>query len=111
MGTPKRTPITIPIVELLKNDFDIEGFAPTFVSAGNAIDGDIEITEPGTITYKMTVADKHLSSPNTAHGAALAGFYLGHRRIPGSLSVEELRAALESLIHRLTLLAAPPNRG
>ncbi|HEX8704063.1 MAG TPA: hypothetical protein VF815_34845 [Myxococcaceae bacterium] len=44
-------------------------------------------------------------------GAALAGFYLGHRRIPGSLSVEELRAALESLIHRLTLLAAPPNRG
>lgn len=32
-----------------------------------------EILEPGSITYKMTVLEKHLSSPNTAHGAALAG--------------------------------------
>lgn len=30
-------------------------------------------------------------------------------RIPGSLSAAELRAALESLIHRLTRLAAPPS--
>jgi hypothetical protein len=30
-------------------------------------------------------------------------------RIPGGLSAEELRTALESLIHRLTRLAAPPS--
>lgn len=30
-------------------------------------------------------------------------------RIPGSLSSAELRTALESLIHRLTRLAAPPS--
>lgn len=33
-----------------------------------------EIHEPGVITYKMVIQDKHLSSPNTAHGAAIAGF-------------------------------------
>lgn len=33
-----------------------------------------EIPSPGTITYKMTIQEKHLSSPNTAHGAAIAGF-------------------------------------
>lgn len=33
-----------------------------------------EIQEPGTITYKMKILEKHLSSPNTAHGAVLAGF-------------------------------------
>ena len=33
-----------------------------------------EIHTPGSITYKMTITDKHLSSPNTAHGAVLAGF-------------------------------------
>ena len=32
-----------------------------------------EIHEPGSITYKMKVLEKHLSSPNTAHGAAVAG--------------------------------------
>lgn len=33
-----------------------------------------EIHEPGSITYRMTVTEQHLSSPNTAHGAAIAGF-------------------------------------
>lgn len=33
-----------------------------------------EIHEPGSITYKMTITEKHLSSPNTAHGAVLAAF-------------------------------------
>ena len=33
-----------------------------------------EIHEPGSITYKMTITEQHLSSPNTAHGAAIAGF-------------------------------------
>jgi uncharacterized protein (TIGR00369 family) len=33
-----------------------------------------EIKKPGVITYRMRVKEKHLSSPNTAHGAAIAGF-------------------------------------
>lgn len=33
-----------------------------------------EIHEPGVITYKMKIQEKHLSSPNTAHGAAIAAF-------------------------------------
>lgn len=33
-----------------------------------------EIHSPGSITYKMEIQDKHLSSPQTAHGAVLAGF-------------------------------------
>lgn len=33
-----------------------------------------EVHSPGHITYRMTVQEKHLSSPNTAHGAAIAGF-------------------------------------
>ena len=32
-----------------------------------------EIHEPGSITYKMQIVEKHLSSPGTAHGAAIAG--------------------------------------
>lgn len=33
-----------------------------------------EIHEPGHITYRMSIQEKHLSSPNTAHGAVIAGF-------------------------------------
>ncbi len=33
-----------------------------------------EIHSPGSITYRMSVQEKHLSSPNTAHGASVAGF-------------------------------------
>lgn len=33
-----------------------------------------EIHEPGSITYRMKITEKHLSSPGTAHGAAIAGF-------------------------------------
>jgi acyl-coenzyme A thioesterase PaaI-like protein len=33
-----------------------------------------EILAPGSIIYRMKVQEKHLSSPNTAHGAAIAGF-------------------------------------
>lgn len=32
-----------------------------------------EIPAPGSIVYKMTIQEKHLSSPNTAHGGAIAG--------------------------------------
>ena len=53
-----------------------ENFITLFKSM-NKYDSDnglvFEIHEPGSITYKMKILEKHLSSPNTAHGAALAG--------------------------------------
>lgn len=44
--------IEIPIIELLKNDYDPEGFTVRFESAGNAVHGDIEITDRGTIIFR-----------------------------------------------------------
>lgn len=35
---------------------------------------ELEIHSPGTITYKMKILEKHLSSPDIAHGAVIAGF-------------------------------------
>jgi uncharacterized protein (TIGR00369 family) len=32
-----------------------------------------EYHSPGSITYRMTIQEKHLSSPNITHGAAIAG--------------------------------------
>lgn len=51
-------------IEIFKsiNKYDLEN-AMTF-----------EIHTPGSISYRMKIQDKHLSSPNTAHGAAIAGF-------------------------------------
>ncbi|HKY81357.1 MAG TPA: tandem-95 repeat protein, partial [Sphingobium sp.] len=43
--------IEIPIIELLKNDSDPEGFAVRFESAGNAVHGDIQLTDHGTIIF------------------------------------------------------------
>jgi Ca2+-binding RTX toxin-like protein len=43
--------IEIPIIELLKNDYDVEGFALRFESARDAIHGDIVITDRGTIIF------------------------------------------------------------
>lgn len=45
------TAMTIPIIELLKNDYDIEGFALTFEEAGNAVNGDLVVTDEGTIVF------------------------------------------------------------
>ena len=33
----------------------------------------LEVSTPGFITYRMIVLEKHLSSPNTCHGGAIAG--------------------------------------
>ena len=59
------------------NQVNLEQFVALFRSI-NKYDLDnaltFEIHEPGDITYKMTIQDKHLSSPDTAHGAVLAGF-------------------------------------
>ncbi|WP_244651328.1 tandem-95 repeat protein [Rhizobium sp. CFBP 8762] len=45
------TVIEISVMELLKNDFDPEGFTVRFESAGNAIHGDLEVTDHGTIRF------------------------------------------------------------
>jgi len=43
--------IEIPISELLKNDYDVEGFQLSFDQARDAVHGDIEITDHGTIIF------------------------------------------------------------
>lgn len=43
-----------------------------FYSKDNGIT--LEIEEPGKISCYITILDKHLSSPNTAHGGSVAGF-------------------------------------
>jgi uncharacterized protein (TIGR00369 family) len=59
------------------NNFGLDQFITLFKSI-NKYDLDnnlnFEIHSPGFITYKMKICEKHLSSPNTAHGAAIAGF-------------------------------------
>jgi uncharacterized protein (TIGR00369 family) len=59
------------------NQVNLEQFVALFRSI-NKYDLDngltFEIHEPGSITYQMTIQEKHLSSPDTAHGAVLAGF-------------------------------------
>jgi uncharacterized protein (TIGR00369 family) len=59
------------------SSIDIKQFITIFKSMNN-FDRDygleFEIHSPGSITYKMTIQEKHLSSPGTAHGAVTAGF-------------------------------------
>jgi|GEM_PF-2436836 len=45
------TPIEIPISELLKNDYDIEGLTLTFESFNDAINGDVVLTDHGTLIF------------------------------------------------------------
>ncbi|MBA2403378.1 MAG: PaaI family thioesterase [Bdellovibrionales bacterium] len=61
-----------------------------------------EIHEPGLITYKMTIAEKHLSSPNTAHGAVLAAFMdcvLGLSALSQAVTHENLTSTVEFKIN------------
>jgi uncharacterized protein (TIGR00369 family) len=61
-----------------------------------------EIHEPGHITYKMTIQEKHLSSPNTAHGASLAGFMdcvLGLSALSQAITQENLTSTVEFKIN------------
>ncbi len=37
------------------------------------LDFDLEVLSPGKIIYRVTIQDKHLSSPNVGHGAVTAG--------------------------------------
>jgi len=59
------------------SNFDLNQFI-TFFRTINKYDIDqgleFSIPTPGIVSYKMKILEKHLSSPNTAHGAAIAGF-------------------------------------
>ncbi|MEZ5840751.1 MAG: tandem-95 repeat protein [Hyphomicrobiales bacterium] len=44
-------PIEIPISELMKNDFDIEGLGLSFESFNDAINGDVVMTDHGTLVF------------------------------------------------------------
>ena len=48
---PEDVAIEIPIIELLKNDFDPEGFGSTFENAGEAVNGDLQIINGDTIVF------------------------------------------------------------
>lgn len=53
---------------------------------------------PGDVRYVMTVLEKHLSSPDTAHGAAIAGFMdcvLGLTALSLSLTDNNLVSTVE----------------
>lgn len=61
-----------------------------------------EILSPGQITYKMTVEEQHLSSPNTAHGAAIAGLMdctLGLAALSEAITHQNLTSTVEFKIN------------
>lgn len=79
-------------IELFKsiNKYDFEN-AMTF-----------EIHSPGSITYRMFIQEKHLSSPNTAHGAAIAGFMdcvLGLSALSEAITRDNLTSTVEFKIN------------
>ncbi len=79
----------------------LERFAPYFRQI-NHFDRDnglaFEIHAPGEITYRMTVQEKHLSSPGIAHGASLAAFMdcvLGLSALSQALTEGQLTSTVE----------------
>jgi uncharacterized protein (TIGR00369 family) len=61
-----------------------------------------EIHSPGSITYKIKIQEKHLSSPNTAHGAAIAGFMdcvLGLSALSEAIEKDNLTSTVEFKIN------------
>lgn len=61
-----------------------------------------DIHSPGSITYKMKIQEKHLSSPNTAHGAAIAGFMdcvLGLSALSDAIEKDNLTSTVEFKIN------------
>lgn len=60
------------------------------------------IHSPGHISYYVTVLERHLSSPNTAHGAAIAGFMdcvLGLSALSEALTRTNLTSTVEFKIN------------
>ena len=61
-----------------------------------------EIHAPGSITYHMVIQEKHLSSPNTAHGASIAGFMdcvLGLSALSEAITRDSLTSTVEFKIN------------
>jgi uncharacterized protein (TIGR00369 family) len=61
-----------------------------------------EIHSPGHITYKMVIQEKHLSSPDTAHGASIAGFMdcvLGLSALSEAITRDNLTSTVEFKIN------------
>lgn len=74
----------------------------------NRFDGDngldFTIHSPGKITYRMKILEKHLSSPQTAHGAVIAGFMdcvLGLAALSESVTHANLTSTVEFKINYL----------
>ncbi len=60
------------------------------------------INAPGSITYHMKIDEQHLSSPNTAHGAAIAGFMdcvLGLSALSQAVTENNLTSTVEFKIN------------
>lgn len=63
---------------------------------------EFEIHEPGSITYRMKIQEKHLSSPNIAHGAAIAGMMdcvLGLSALSEAITKQNLTSTVEFKIN------------
>lgn len=83
----------------------MQKFAEIFKSM-NKYDHDngmtFEVHSPGSITYKMTILEKHLSSPNTAHGASIAGLMdavLGFSALSEAVTNDNLTSTVEFKIN------------
>lgn len=83
----------------------MDKFAEIFKSM-NKYDQDngmtFEVHSPGSITYKMTILEKHLSSPNTAHGASIAGLMdavLGFSALSEAVTDNNLTSTVEFKIN------------
>lgn len=80
-------------------------FIPIFKSI-NKYDLDngmtFEILSPGSIIYRIKILEKHLSSPNTAHGASIAGFMdcvLGLSALSEAIMTDNLTSTVEFKIN------------
>jgi uncharacterized protein (TIGR00369 family) len=78
----------------------------TFFRSINKFDLDngltFEIHTPGSITYRMQIQEKHLSSPNTAHGATIAAFMdcvLGLSALSQAITESKLTSTVEFKIN------------
>ena len=61
-----------------------------------------EMHSPGSITYKMTIKEEHLSSPNITHGAAIAGMMdcvLGLSALSFAITKDNLVSTVEFKIN------------
>lgn len=68
------------------------------------LDFELDIQEDGTVTYETIIAEKHLSSPGTCHGGALAALMdniLGVTALAHAVGQDMLCATVEFKINYL----------